>query len=627
MMKHIHTLHLLLVVVLSQSVIAAHAVPMEPGNNYVKDEVLVKFKPSVSAVLREAAVSAGGGAVRATLQRGLTHIKLSAGQSVAASVAAYSSNPNVEYAQPNYIYHEMAVPTDPNYGQQWGFKNTGQTVNGSVGTSGKDMNLEPAWSHITDCSSVVVAVVDSGVNYNHEDLIGNMWNGGTTYPNHGYNYTAEGAPNDPMDKTGHGTHVAGIIGATANNGKGVTGVCWKADIMAVRVLDSTGMGTTVTISQGIDFAVNNGAKAINLSLGGVLTPDSFLSTSLDGAVAAGAVVVVAAGNAANDHSVSGNADYPCDFTHPNLICVTALDQSGALASFSDYGTTSVDVGAPGTNIFSTVAGTKNSLTDPLISMTSWNASGGFASGTATLNSSNTNVDAIGSLILPLYANPSSGSTYNSINNPLVWSNAATASTDARLWQQYDFSPYAAVTLDLFYAVTVSADSLGVGHYAVAYKNSGGDPFAGLTPGATSNVAAYLIGPYTSSNPNYLSRNTLSLNNCLTATCSVGFQLNTGTASNGGLSLVDFTVTTFTASNTAYILKSGTSMAAPFVTGLAAMLRAYNPQYTYTDVVASIKNAGRSTSSLVGKTSTGNAVDAMKSLAYINAPTGLIATVH
>src|SRR6266705_2422094 len=204
-------------------------------SQYVPGEVLVKFKSAAIAQERAATVAALGHTV-----------------------------------QPNYIYHAAAVPNDTQYAQLWAFKNTGQTITTGTysptnGTTGDDMNIEPAWGHITDCSSVVVAVVDSGVNYTQEDLAANMWNGGFNFPNHGFDYVD--SDNDPMDLNGHGTHVAGIIGAVGNNAKGTTGVCWTASIMAVRVLDATGSGSDVTIIQGIDFAITNSAKVINMSLG------------------------------------------------------------------------------------------------------------------------------------------------------------------------------------------------------------------------------------------------------------------------------------------------------------------------------------------------------------------------
>ena len=156
--------------------------------------------------------------VQTQLNSNVMQVKLGAGKTVAETVASYSNDPNVEYAQPNYIYHVTAMPNDPGYPQQWAFKNTGQTIlntytqptgtavttthNGlaSGAISGSDMNLELAWSVITDCSRVVVAVIDSGVNYNNQDFASNMWTGNA---NHGYNFSGEGNAADPMDYQGH----------------------------------------------------------------------------------------------------------------------------------------------------------------------------------------------------------------------------------------------------------------------------------------------------------------------------------------------------------------------------------------------------------------------------------------
>ncbi len=121
---------------------------------------------------------------------------------------------------------------------------------------------------------MIVAVIDTGVNYNHEDLADNMWDGSASgYNYHGYDFV--NSDYDPMDFNGHGTHVAGIIGAVGNNGKGVTGVCWNVKIMAVRVLNAVGEGTTANIVSGINFAVSRGAKVINMSLGGNLSDAVF----------------------------------------------------------------------------------------------------------------------------------------------------------------------------------------------------------------------------------------------------------------------------------------------------------------------------------------------------------------
>jgi subtilisin family serine protease len=436
---------------LHAQVAAAPSTPPTPANaaasQYVPGEVLVKFKPTAGTQERmaaTAAMAARGHSVAASLnQPGWAQVKIGAGQTMQTALTAYRNDPNVQYVQPNYIYHAAATPNDTQYGQLWGFKNTGQAVilsnySPNVGTAGDDMNIEPAWDRITDCSSVVVAVLDTGVNYNHEDLAASMWNGGSSFPNHGHDFVDN--DDDPMDPNGHGTHLAGVIGAVGNNGTGAVGVCQKASVMAVRVLDAAGNVTTATALQGISFAVTNGAKVINMSFVGGGSFDPLFSDAITNAQNSDVVVVVVAGNETSDNDAAGGARYPCNFTQPNLVCVAALDQNYALASFSSWGATSVDVGAPGTNILSTWAG------------------------------------------------------------------------------------------------------------------------------AGSN-------------------------------------------------------------NTIYNTLSGTSMASPGVAGLATMLRAYNPQYTFVDTVNAIKHGGRSVPALAGKTTTGKSIDAMSSLAYINPPTGLTATVR
>src|SRR6266571_2127446 len=297
-------------------------------SQYVPGEVLVKFKSAAIAQERAATVAALGHTVLTHMERpGWTHVKLAAGQSVTEALVAYQNDPNVDSVQPNYIYHAAAVPNDTQYAQLWAFKNTGQTITTGTysptnGTTGDDMNVEPAWSHITDCSGVVVAVVASAVNYNQEDLAANMWNGGPSFPNHGWNYVNNN--NDPMDLDGHGTHVAGIIGAAGNNAKGTTGICWKASIMAVRVLDATGFADDATIIQGINFAITHGARVISMSLGSDGPVDPAFSAAITSAQTNDIVVTVSAGNKAKDNDAAGGAaHYPCNFTQPNLVCVAA----------------------------------------------------------------------------------------------------------------------------------------------------------------------------------------------------------------------------------------------------------------------------------------------------------------
>lgn len=560
-------------------------------SNHVPGEVIVKFKPTVAARERAASVGAKSSTIKADLKHDWVQVRLAADQAVEMALAAYRSDPKVEHVQPNYIYHATAVPDDPKYGELWAFKNTGQVVNSgtytpNAGTSGNDMNIEPAWGHITDCSSVVVAVVDSGVNYNQEDLATSMWNGNA---NHGWDYAD--SDSDPMDLNGHGTHVAGIVGAEGNNSVGTTGVCWKAAIMAVRVLDASGSGTTASIIQGIDFAVSNGANVINMSLGGAGSLDQLFSDAITRAQSSDVVVIVAAGNEANNNDV--DATYPCNFTHANLLCVAALDQNYALANFSNWGATSVDVGAPGTNIQSSWAGSSATIADPLTAgwvVSSTTGGGWFYS---TIGSTQYMVDA---------ANYPDGQYNNS--------------TDDRAYKTFNLAGVDAALLQFYAAINVKNGD----YFRIGYAPMGSDPFAsgGLIAAYGTNLATY---PYV-----WLVE--LDISGCISANCSLGFQLQSDASlTDRGVATTGFSIQTLTLSTASYKTANGTSMASPAVAGLAAMLRAYNPQYTYADTLKAIKNGGKSIAALAGRTTTGKAVDAMSSLAYIAPPGGLTATVQ
>lgn len=583
---------------LSDSISADLSTRFHPAAaKYVPGEVLVKFKPMITASVREATVMARGHSVLANLdQPGWVRLKVGAGQTVDKALTAYRNDPDVECVQPNYIYHLTAVPDDTQYGQLWAFKNTGQIINNGTftpnfGTPGDDIDIEKAWDHITDCSSVVVAVVDSGVNYDQEDLAGNMWNGGAAYPNHGYDFVDD--DDDPMDLVGHGTHVAGIIGAEGNNAKGTSGVCWKAGIMAVRVMDSTGLGTTADIIQGVNFAVANGAKVMNMSLGGPAFDNAF-SDAITDARTNDVVVVVAAGNDGSNNDGGTTPFYPCDFPQPNLLCVAALDQNYQLAGFSNYGSASVDVGAPGANILSAWAGTEGMITDSLTSgwTVSTTTSGGWANETLSVNGVPT----------PFLVDPGTYPT-GQYNN----------GTDDRAYKSFDLAGVDVALLRESVAINVRSGD----YFRIGYSSGGGDPFAGGIIDGITGVATYPI----------LIPLAWDISDCIGANCGIGFQLQSDSSlTDLGAAITGFGIGTLTLDTTTYKVESGTSMASPEVAGLAVMLRARNPQYTYADVVNSIKQGGRAVASLAGKTTTGKAIDVMSSLAYINPPTGLKATV-
>ncbi|NOT99636.1 MAG: S8 family serine peptidase [Sideroxydans sp.] len=582
------------------------------GNQYAPDEIIVKFKPNVSLSARsQTALTFGAQSIQTFSDLSdFSVAKLPAGQTVTQALSVYSNDPNVEYVQPNYIYHAMAVPNDPDYAQLWAAKNIGQSITGTyptglpapiTGTAGDDMNLEAAWNVQTDCSSITVAVVDSGVNYNSTDLAANMWNDPAgIYTLHGKNFVGLGS-NDPMDYYGHGTHVAGIIGAVGNNSTGTTGVCWKASIMAVRALDTTGSGFTSKIIQGIDFAVNNGAKIINMSLGGLNVFDQAYSDAITRAQSSGVLVVVAAGNEAVNNEVTLN--YPCNFTHSNLLCVAALDQNYALANFSNWGASSVDIGAPGTNIRSTWAGSKVVMKDTL-------SSGWIFSSTTSINGGGWGYFLFNSG--PGIATP----------NTSWGSRQYNAGTDDRVYKTFNLSGMAGadvVTLSVVAAINVVNGDFFNG----SFNTTGGDPFLSGTPifSATNmKTGTSAIGTE------------FDITACRSATCTLGAQLTSKPATlfstrDIGVAIPRFNIESLTLNSTSYGTISGTSMATPEVAGVAALVWAHNPQFIYSDVINAIKQGGRTTPALAGKTTTGKAVDAMRALSYIAPPTGITVKVQ
>jgi len=269
----------------------------------------------------------------------------------------------VQSVEPNYVVRAARLPNDDSFGDQWGLRNLGH-FDGKVGA---DVAAPAAWD-ITIGGSVPVAVIDTGVAFKHPDLSGNAWANpgdpvnGADDDDDGFDDNVNGADflngdAEPDDDGGHGTHVAGIIGAQGNNSVGIAGVNWEAQVMGLKFLDGNGEGNTADAANAIDFAVDHGARVINASWGGPSFSHALYS-AIRRASEHGVLVVAAAGN--DGVNADSSPDYPAAFDLPNVISVAATDRSDRLLDFSNYGAKSVDLAAPGDDVYSTVP----SVSDP-----------------------------------------------------------------------------------------------------------------------------------------------------------------------------------------------------------------------------------------------------------------------
>ena len=293
--------------------------------------------------------------------------KTTEGGTIPQLVNDLNALPQIRYAEPDYIKQVNRTPNDLRFSEQWGYNNTGQTG----GTSGADIGLLEAWDSFTGSSQTVIAILDTGVDYNHPDLRANMWinpgeiagdgidNDGNGYIDDIYGIDPGSGDTNPMDNDGHGTHVAGTTSAVGNNGAGVTGVNWNAKIMALKGSDASGGLPQSATIEAIGYMVNMKTKygvnvvVSNHSYGG----GGYSQAELDAIAAstgAGIVFVAAAGNSGTDNDLFAN--YPSGYDLPGVISVAATDDRDRMAGFSQFGLTTVDLGAPGVGILSTTLG-------------------------------------------------------------------------------------------------------------------------------------------------------------------------------------------------------------------------------------------------------------------------------
>jgi subtilisin family serine protease len=339
------------------------ALEQDPTLDSIPGQVLVRFTSNDERI-KSAARSLVAGQLLRTF-RGVDRLEhLEVGIPVDRAIEMLNALPFVEYAEPNYVVHAIAQPNDNFIGLQWGVNNTGQSIRGVTGIADADIDGFEAWDIRTSAAGVIVAVIDTGTQWDHPDLDANIWSNSGEIPGNGIDDDNNGFiddirgwdffsnDNNPTDEEGHGTHTAGTVGAEGNNSIGVAGVAWDVQIMPLRFLGPNGGSTSDAIA-ALNYAVANGARISNNSWGG----GGFSSAMRDAIANAGAqnhLFVAAAGNdGTNNDSLSF---YPASYTEDSIISVAAIDNRDQIASFSNFGLVSVDLGAPGVDIASTYIG-------------------------------------------------------------------------------------------------------------------------------------------------------------------------------------------------------------------------------------------------------------------------------
>jgi thermitase len=363
----------------------------ETTRSFGRPEILVKFKSGVSQEAIERLTAERNDRVEDRIENadGWEAIDDFDNADAATLVKEYQALPEVEFAEPNYEINldeanagplEPILPRDPQFNDQWSLANSGQRG----GKKGADISATLAWARTTGSDDVVVAVLDTGVDYNHEDLTENMWRRpekmapyhdnelGTIDDEFGFN-AIDGS--DPMDDNGHGTHCAGIIGAEGENEVGIAGVNWKVQIMPLKFMNASGSGSTKDAIEAINYVIDRKKAGVNVRIisasWGSTQKSRALGDVIRKAYENDILFVAAAGNSSVDNDRMPH--YPSSYDSPNVVSVAALDRHDALASFSNWGAKSVAIAAPGVEILSTWLGNEyeeksgTSMATPVVS--------------------------------------------------------------------------------------------------------------------------------------------------------------------------------------------------------------------------------------------------------------------
>lgn len=597
---------------------------------YVPGEIIVRFKSN----LRKTEVRNFGNrhqfkGLRRFPAIGAAAFALPPETDVRKALTAVRRDPEVLYAEPNYYRYALeTIPDDSFFNQLWGLKNTGQVVNNTAGLFNADIDAPEAWD-VSTGNEPVIAVIDSGIDFHHPDLKVNLWTNPKEIPDngfdddgngyiddiHGWNFTGydpPGARGDAniIDSNHHGTHVSGIIAARGDNGTGTVGVCWKARIMTLKFLDAYGEGSVTDEIAAIEYAVQNGARIINASFGDYQASEAE-AEAIARAERAGVLFVCAAGNYGKNND--REPLYPASYRSGNILSVAASDQQDNLPEWSNYGNVSVDIAAPGVNIYAPQPGREDfwketfdrdingswTLTPPWSHLWPTANRNTVHSGNGSLT--NTLETGDGNFFPGTAASPAVNLT-GCVNNRLVfYLKRRSVQGKDRLFVETATNVEGPWSKR---AVEILIPHLGT---SVVYENGVDGDFIDWREAMVDIT---------------------NLDDARTA--YFRFRIS----ADGGLTegidgwyiddpVISVSATSYNGPETDYYrYLNGTSAAAPFVSGVAALVWSCYPELSYCQVKNAILNSGDFRPGLDGRISSGRRLNAMKSLALAADPLSL-----
>jgi len=591
--------------------------PAKP-KNYKEGQVLVKYKENIKLSQATASIAAMNTMHVAKTFGTLSRMKKRAYVLVESQTLSteelmeiLQKDPNVAHVEPNYLYHPKTTPNDPKMGELWGLNNTGQEILGSKGQDNADINGPESWDITQGSDDVVIAVIDTGVDYKHEDLADNMWVNSREIPDNGidddnnsyvddiYGINAIDGSGDPMDVVaedgGHGTHVAGTIAAVGNNNKGITGVSWNAKIMALKFLGEGG-GTTADAITCLEYMIDQKNLGVNViasnnSWGGG-EESSDLKDAIQASNDAGILFIAAAGNDANDNDAS--ASYPSSYDLDGIIAVAATDSNDTLASFSNYGATTVDLAAPGVSILSSTPRAHIPTSSDIFFDDMENGMDNWTTG-GTNNSWAISEDQE---IFENSSFPVPSPTHFLSDNP---GNYYASDTDSwvMLKNDLDLSAYADQPLYLGLGVAAYIEDY-YDHATIELSADGGSTWETLFD--YTGYARYWQSPYTYEIPDKFKTANFRLRFHLTSDGSVEY--DGWLIDNVGIG---------TSLSSTYGYKSGTSMATPHVSGAVAVIGSVFTNDTIAERKQRLMDSVDQLSSLDGKMVTGGRLNLLSAL--------------